>query len=53
MKILNIYFNTYLNLLFTGCFLSTNINSGGSVGMSVGEIFLKKKPCQKISRQGF
>ena len=25
-----------INLLFTGCFLSTNINSGGSVGMSVG-----------------
>ena len=29
-----------INLLFTGCFLSTNINSGGSVGMSVsGSIF--------------
>ncbi|WP_265735151.1 hypothetical protein [Aliarcobacter cryaerophilus] len=25
-----------INILFTGCFLSTNINSGGSVGMSVG-----------------
>lgn len=25
-----------INLLFTGCFLSTNINSEGSVGMSVG-----------------
>ena len=25
-----------INLLFTGCFLSTNINSGGQVGMSVG-----------------
>ena len=25
-----------INLLFTGCLLSTNINSGGQVGMSVG-----------------
>ena len=25
-----------INILFTGCFLSTNINSGGQVGMSVG-----------------
>ena len=32
-----------INILFTGCFLSTNINSGGQVGMSVGgTVFLKK-----------
>lgn len=27
---------TLINLLLTGCFLSTNVNSSGSVGMSVG-----------------
>ncbi len=37
MKILKyIVLLIIINMLFTGCFLSTNINSGGQVGMSVG-----------------
>ena len=39
-----------INILFTGCFLSTNINSGGQVGMSVGGTVFQKKFLLEIKK---